>query len=96
MTVGLITRDANNVITTNMTYALSQSAGYVVTNKGDGSLSINLPADKKYFYIVTALEDSIRTNGVKPGVTITQNLLSWDYKVPSGFPMNCRIDYGYY
>lgn len=97
MTVGLITRDADNNITTNMTKRLSQVAGFVMTNKFNGSIPIQLPEGRNYFYIVTALEDSRRTAGSKPGVTLTQNLLSWSYLLPSGnFAMNCRITYGYY
>lgn len=96
MTVGLITRDSSGTITADMTKPLSQAEGFVITNKSNGSLSIQLPSGKNYFYIITALEDSVRTAGKKPGVSLSQNFISWSYVVPSGFAMNCRIDYGYY
>lgn len=96
MTVGLITRDASGNITTNMTRKLSQSGGSVVTNRQNGSLAIQLPPGREYFYVIQPLEDSQRTAGKKPGVTITQNTLSWGYNIPSGFVMNCEIFYGYY
>ncbi|POA52140.1 hypothetical protein C1889_24405 [Pseudomonas sp. FW507-12TSA] len=97
MTAGLVARDASNVVTVDMTKALSQVEGFVITNKENGSSVIQLPAGRNYFYIVTALEDSQRTTGKKPGVTLTQNLLSWSYLFDSGyFALNCRITYGYY
>lgn len=96
MTAGLVTRDSSGVITTDMTKSLSQSQGFVITNRQNGSISIQLPTGKSYFYIITPLESSNRTAGKKPGVTLTQNLLSWTYVIPSGYVMNCRIDYGYY
>lgn len=97
MTAGLVTRDANGVITANMTKRLSQGAGYVVTNAVNGSITINLPANRNYFYVVTSLQNSNGARGASPGVNISQNSLSWNYLVPSGgFPMDCRITYGYY
>lgn len=97
MTAGLVTRDAGGVITANMTKRLSQSAGYVVTNSAGGSININLPANRNYFYVITSLQNSNGTRGASPGVSISQTSLSWSYLVPSGgFPMNCRITYGYY
>ncbi|SEB80466.1 hypothetical protein SAMN05216178_2319 [Pseudomonas saponiphila] len=96
MTVGLITRDANGNITANMTTKLSQAEGSVITNRQNGSIGISLPAGREYFYVISPLEDSQRTAGKKPGVTITQNRLEWAYAIPSGFVMNCEIFYGYY
>lgn len=96
MTAGLITRDADNNITTKMTRKLSQGAGSVITNRSNGSIAISLPPGRSYFYVVQPLEDSQRTAGKKPGVTITQSRLEWAYVIPSGFAMNCEIFYGYY
>lgn len=96
MTAGLITRDSSNRITADMTKALSQSVGFVTTNREDGSASISMPAGKNYFFIISALEDSQRTAGKRPGVTLTKDTISWNYLLPSGFALNCRIYYGYY
>lgn len=94
--VGLVTRNADNKITADMTKALSQSAGFVETGAVNGVMAISLPADKNYFYIIVPLADSQRTAGKKPGVTLIKDSISWQYLLPSGFALNCRIYYGYY
>lgn len=96
MTVGLITRDKDGSVTTDMTKRLSQAEGVVRTNRVGGSQLISLPPGRNYFYIIAVLEDSQRTGGKRPGVTLTQNLITWNYSVPSGFSINCEIYYGYY
>lgn len=96
--VGLVTRNADNKITADMTKSLSQSAGFVDTDvvAGSGSKVISLPDGRNYFYIIRPLEDSQRTKGKSPGVTLTKDLISWEYRIPNGFAMKCRIYYGYY
>lgn len=96
MTVGLITRDASGNITANMTKRMVQIEGSVTTNKKDGAIGISLPPGREYFYTVVALENSQKSQGKLPGVTITQNRLEWAYRIPSGFIINAEIFYGYY
>lgn len=96
MSAGLVTRDQFGNITTDMTKYLSQSVGFVTTNKDNGSASITMPAGKSYFYTIAPLEPSVRSAGKPPGVTLTKDLITWQYRLPSGFPINCRIYYGYF
>lgn len=97
--VGLVTRNSDNKITADMTKFLSQSAGFVDTNPAvslTGSKVISLPVGRNYFYIIVPLQDAQRTKGKRPGITLTKDLISWRYLMPSGFAMKCRVYYGYY
>ncbi|KPA98084.1 hypothetical protein [Pseudomonas asplenii] len=98
MTVGLITRDIDGNITTNMTRKLSQMAGWVDTNAQNGTVDIQMPPGMSYFSAVVPQENSQRTSGSRPAVTqLTSGKLSWAYSLSTGqFAMKCRIYYGYY
>lgn len=83
-----------------LTYNISQHAGSVDTGGGAGSIALpTLPAGKRYFYYIVALSGTGENKGVYPGVTITGNMMTWQYQFRAWFgryAQNVRIYYGYY
>ncbi|KAF0865939.1 hypothetical protein [Pseudomonas sp. LD120] len=96
MSAGFITRNEQGVILVDMSKQLSQALGKVTTNKSNGTQTVDIPGDKTPFYIIAPLENSQRTQGKSPGVTLTRTSISWNYNFASGFALNCDIYYGYY
>ncbi|QXI13206.1 hypothetical protein HU754_007270 [Pseudomonas zeae] len=98
---GLIIRSPTGALLVDMTMNISQDQGYVDTGGLNGSVAIPPPpAGKTRFFGVVPLVDMQREAGHLPGVTLSSNVLSWNYRfVTSGwgfFAANARIFYGYY
>lgn len=99
---GLVIRDTSGNIILDMTSNISQSAGSVITNGVNGSITISAPpVGRKPFFIVTPLNSTSDLKGNKPGVVMTETSLSWAYSFNTGggwgfYAANCRINYGYY
>jgi hypothetical protein len=98
---GITIRTAENVVLVDMTMRISQHQGSVDTGGANGSISITMaPSGKTQFFIVVPLVDLQRETGKKPGVTLSDGVLSWAYSYATNgwgyFSANCRIYYGYY
>lgn len=83
-----------------MSSNISQHMGSVVTNSVNGSIGLpGLPGGKTYFYYIVPIQGTAREQGKYPGVTISGNVMSWQYSFSTWFgayAANCRIYYGYY
>ncbi|WP_312387756.1 hypothetical protein [Pseudomonas sp.] len=101
MSTGFLAFKEDGAVMTDMTVFISQTMGSVDTNGTHGSATLpSLPPGKSRFYMIVALVDLNRERGKKPGVTITDNTMSWVYAFNTNgwgyFAANCRIYYGYY
>lgn len=100
MTVGIQVFDAGGRLVIDMTRSYSQHQGNVTTNAVNGSITIPpLPAGKRRFYFVVGMGSSNTWRGKLPGVTVSGNVLSWQYLFSpwfGAFAQNATIYYGYY
>lgn len=100
MPAGMQVFGSDGRLLVDMSSSISQHQGDAVTNAAAGSIALPaLPSGKRRFYIVVPLVDTQLGKGKKPGVTISGNVLSWEYKYSpwfGQFSANCRIYYGYY
>lgn len=98
---GLIINAADGSILVDMTMSISQTLGSVETGGSNGSISIpSPPTGKTMFFIVVPLVDMQMEKGKRPGVSLSNNTLSWAYSYSTAgwgfFSANCMIYYGYY
>lgn len=101
MSTGFLAFKEDGTVMTDMTVFISQTMGSVETNGTHGSATLpSLPPGKSRFYMIVPLVDMAREKGKRPGVTITDNSMTWVYSFSTNgwgyFAANCRIFYGYY
>ena len=91
-------------VLTDMTMRISQMLGFVDTGGADGTITVpDAPTGKSFFYVVAELGSNPTNDGLRPGVTLTDNgatvTISWAYSFQAGwgrFAMPCRIHYGFF
>ncbi|NBK38130.1 hypothetical protein EON09_06250 [Pseudomonas soli] len=101
MSTGFLAFAEDGSVVTDMTVLVSQTQGSVVTDSANGSATMPpVPAGRQRFYMIVPLVDMNREKGKRPGVSISENTITWTYSFSTNnwgyFSANCRIYYGYY
>lgn len=100
MAAGFQVFDNTGRLTADYTWYISQTVGSVDTGGTNGSITLPaLPAGKRYYYNIVPLVDTQEWRGKRPGVTVSGNILTWQYSFTAWFGQfaaNSRIYYGFY